>query len=359
MKKTPKKTLTFLHTTKKTAKKRIADMEEKNIKLTVTDIAALWKTYIQNTAVRCFYKSFLKHLQDSEIKQILEEALGLTDTVIGKIESIFEEEKFPIPKGFSDKDIDLSAPALFTDLFVLSFVYRGGQVIMPHYTNLLTKVSRLDIYEFLNECLNRDINLHKKAFTLMLSKGLYDRPPKMEYPKSVEFIQHEPTLINALFGGKRPLNCFELTEIFQDIERNAIGLILLKGLIQVIRDKEIKEYLLKGKKLAESQLNTFNKLLKENDNSIEFPITLEVTNSTASPFSEKLILFFISSANSIAISTLGDAISVSLRKDVAAHYSLFLMEVLKYGDEGLKLMVKRGWMEQPPQPIDRRDFYKS
>lgn len=334
-------------------------MEERNIKMTTTDIAALWKTYIQNTAERCFYKHFVQHLEDVEIKSILEEALVLDETIIGKIESIFEKESFPIPKGFSDKDIDLSAPALFTDLFALSFVFRSGQVKMPHYTNVLSKVSRLDIYEFFKECLFSETELHKKALALMLSKGLYDRPPKMEYPKSVEFIQHEPTLLNTWFGEKRPLNCLEMAELYQDIERNAMGLILLMGLIQVTKDKEIKDYLLAGKRLAQSQLDTFDKLLKENDNYIGFPTTMEVTNSTVSPFSEKLILFIISAANSVAISTLGDALSVSIRKDVGAKYSLFLMEVMKYGDEGLKLLVKRGWMEQPPQPIDRREFYKS
>lgn len=36
-----------------------------------------------------------------------------------------------------------------TDLFALSFVYRGGQVIMPHYTNVLTKATHFDLYVFL------------------------------------------------------------------------------------------------------------------------------------------------------------------------------------------------------------------
>ena len=76
-----------------------------------------------------------------------------------------------------------------------------------------------------------------------------------------------------------------------------MGLILLMGLIQVTKDKEIKDYLLAGKKLAQSQLDTFDNLLKENDNYIGFPITMEVTNSTVSPFSEKLILFIISDPN--------------------------------------------------------------
>lgn len=334
-------------------------MEKSNTKLTTAEIATLWKTYIQNTAVRCFCKHFLQYLQDVEIKSIVEEAMVLVETVIGKVESILEKENFPLPKGFSDKDIDLSAPALYTDLFALSFVYRGGQVIMPHYTNALTKVNRLDIYNFFSECLYNETELHKKALTLMLSKGLADSYPKMEYPKSVEFIQHQPTLINIWLGERRPLNCLEMTELYQDIERNANGLILLMGLIQITKDKEIKEYLLKGKKLAENQIDTFDKLLKENDNFVGFPMTMEVTTSTVSPFSEKLILFIISASNAIAISTLGDALSVSMRKDVAAHYSLFLAEVMKYGDEGLKLMIQRGWMEQPPQPIDRNEFYKS
>ena len=124
-------------------------MEKSNIKLTTAEIASLWKTYIQNTAVRCFYKHFLQHLQDDEIKSIVEEVMVLVETVIKKIETIFEKENFPIPKGFSDKDIDLSAPALFTDLYALSFVYRQGQVIIPFYSNALTKVTRMDIYNFL------------------------------------------------------------------------------------------------------------------------------------------------------------------------------------------------------------------
>jgi len=333
-------------------------MEKSDIKLTTAEIATLWKTYIQNTAVRCFYKHFLTYLQDAEIKSIIEEVVVLVEDIIGKIESIFEQEQFPIPKGFSDKDVDLSVPALYTDLFALSFVYRGGQVIIPHYASTLTRVTRMDIYQFFSDCLYRETEIHRKSLNLMLTKGILDRPPTIEYPKNIEFIEHEPSLLNAWFGEKRPLNTLEITELFIEIERNTIGLILLMGFIQVTKDKEIRDYLIKGKKLAEKQMDTFNKFLKTNDHFIGSLIPLEVTNSTVSPFSEKLILFIISTSNQVAISALGDALSFSMRKDVAAHYSLFIAEVIKYGDEGQKLMIERGWMEQPPQPVDRRKFYK-
>jgi hypothetical protein len=31
---------------------------------------------------------------------------------------------------------------------------------------------------------------------------------------------------------------------------------------------------------------------------------------------------------------------------------------MKYGSEGLNIMVQRGWMEQPPQSTDRKNLYK-
>jgi hypothetical protein len=330
-----------------------------NIKLTTSEIGCLWSTYIENTALRCFYKHFLQHLQDPDIKSITEEAFTLVEKIIEKVKTIFEEENIPIPQGFSDKDVDLSAPALYTDPFALSFLYRGGQVIMQYYATTLTKVTRSDIYEFYSKCLYHETELHKKALDLMLIKGFNDRPPNMEYPTSVEFIQHNPSLLNTWLGDKRPLNALEIGELFAAIERNAIGLILLMGLIQVTKDKEIKDYLLKGKKLCENQLKTCDRFLKENDNFIGFPTTMEVTNSTISPFSERLIMFFIGSTNQVGVSTLGNAISITMRKDLSTVWSLFIAEVMKYGGEGLKILVERGWMERPPQPIDRKEFYKS
>ncbi|WP_350268752.1 DUF3231 family protein [Neobacillus mesonae] len=195
--------------------------------------------------------------------------------------------------------------------------------------------------------------------------------PKLQAQRSIDTIKRfninltfilTPPFVNKtsnLLGDKRPLNTLEIGEVYGCIERNAIGLILLMGLIQVTKDKEIKDYFLKGKKLAEKQIHTFNKLIRENDNFIGFPLNLEVTNSTTSPFSEKLMLFFICSSNQIAISTLGYALSITMRKDLAAQWSLIMAEIMGFGGDGIKILVERGWMEKPPQPIDRNEFYKS
>jgi hypothetical protein len=330
-----------------------------DIRLTTAEIATLWITYIQNSAMWCFYKHFLQYIQDIEIKAVTEKALISVETNNKKIEMIFTEEKIPIPIGFTDKDIDLTAPALFTDLYALSFVYRGGQMIMPHYASVLVKVARSDVVSFFEDCLSNETKLYRKSLNLMLSKGLYDRPPKIQYPNEVAFIEQPSSLLENWLGRGAPLNVIELDELFLAIERNCIGLLLIIGLLQVSKDKEVKEYLLKGKKLAEKQIEAFNQVLRENESFPTYPVTMEVTKSTISPFSEKLILFIISTSNQVAMNALIYSMSVSLRKDLVVEYSLFIMEIMKYGNEGQKLLIERGWLEQPPQSFFRSDLYKS
>ncbi len=328
-------------------------MEQHKIDLTTPEMTALWTTYIQNTAIICFYQHFITYIQDAEIKPIVEEALQLTNNYINEIKDILIKDNFPIPKGFSEKDVNPSAPPLFTDLFSLSFVYRVGQMNVEYYAKTLTKVARSDVVQFLDNALSTTTQLYKKSLHLMLSKGIYDRPPKIPYPHKVEYIEKDPSLLQSLFGEKRSMNSMELGEIFYTIERNCIGLLLLFGLIQVTKDKEIKDYLIRGKQLAEKQIEIFNKVLKDEGHIGNIPVSMEVTDSTESPFSNRLILFIISTTTTIGIQLLGYSMSVTLRKDITIHYVQLILEIMKYGEKGLDLLINRGWMEKPPQSINR------
>lgn len=95
-----------------------------------------------------------------------------------------------------------------------------GQVAVPNYATVLTKVGRSDVVEFFDECLQITTKLYKKTLNLMLSKGIYDRPPKIPYPNEVEFMQKQETLLSTWLGDRRPLDASELGEIFYTIERN-------------------------------------------------------------------------------------------------------------------------------------------
>lgn len=332
-------------------------MDISSLKLTTSEISGLWTTYIQNSAVECVLKHFLTYLEDSEIRPIVEESLELSQFQSEQINEIFTAEKLPIPVGFSDADVNLSAPPLYTDLFALSFVYRVGQVTLHYFAENATKVAREDIVAFFTTGLVSVTKLYEKSLDVMLTKGIYDRPPKIIYPEKTEFI-HEKAFLGKWFGEQRPLSSLELSEIFFVIERNYIGMLFLYGLIQVMKDKEIKRYLIKGKELSEKQISIFNKLLKNEDLLEISPVTMEVTNSMVSPFSDKLIMFMITTTTSTSISLLALAMSVSMRKDLIKHYLRIIAEVMLFGEDGINLLINRGWMEQPPLTFDRRGAMK-
>ncbi|WP_338778985.1 DUF3231 family protein [Metabacillus sp. FJAT-52054] len=321
-------------------------MVQHNINLTTPEISALWTAYMQETASSCFLKHFLIYMEDEQIKPIVQEAYDLSVSSINQLKKTFKEENFPIPFGFGEGDLDEQAPPLFTDLYALSYVYRVSQLGMMGYAYSFITVARKDLLDFFEQTKEAATKIYRKAVDLMLSKGIYDRPPKIPYPERAELVQK-----NSFMNGwlkERPLNAFELGEAFFIIERNYIGMIHLIGLIQTCKDHDVKEFFVKGRKLAQKQIDTFNDLLKEEGHLGTLPVSLEVTDTTVNPFSDKLNMFMITTSTSTAIWLLGRSLSASMRRDVSMHYMLLMKDILLFVEEGAKLMIDRGWLEQPP-----------
>ncbi|MCH1625611.1 DUF3231 family protein [Ferdinandcohnia quinoae] len=328
-------------------------MEEQHIRLSSPEIGGLWSTYMQDSMTVCLLKYFLHHMQDNDIKPLLKKALNQTCFQLKQIEEIFLKEKIPIPDGFSDKDINLSAPPLFYDLFALTLLYSMSRMNMVNLSFITANVAREDVRIFFTNALKFSAEQYSEATSLMLEKGIYDRPPMIPYPSNVEYIEKQ-TYIFKSFGGKRPLNAIELTDIFFNVERNYFAVILCTGLLQVVKDKEITEYIKDGKQISEKQIKFINDLLMKEDLLGTVPLTMEVTKSTVSPFSDKFIVALFHSLNSIDITLIGHALSLSLRTDLATFYSKMIAEILLYAERGFTIMVNRKWLEQPPQSIDRQ-----
>ncbi|AZB40997.1 DUF3231 family protein [Bacillus sp. FJAT-42376] len=322
-------------------------MVQHNINLTTPEISALWTAYMQETASSCFLKHFLLHMEDEEIRPVVQEAFDVSVSSIARLKTIFEEENYPVPYGFGEADLDEKAPPLFTDLYALSYVYRVSQLGMMGYTYSFITVARKDLLDFFTLSKDRASQVYRKAVDLMLSKGIYDRPPKIPYPDQADFVQKDSFLNGWL--KERPLNAFELGEAFFIIERNYIGMIHLLGLIQTCRDHDVRQFFIKGQKLAQKQIDTFNDLLKKEGHLGTLPVSMEVTASSVSPFSDKLNMFMITTSTTTAIWLLGRSLSAAMRRDVGAHYMLLMKDILLYVEEGAKLMMERGWLEQPPQ----------
>ncbi|GAE31645.1 DUF3231 family protein [Alkalihalobacillus hemicellulosilyticus] len=324
-----------------------------NVGLSSTEIAGLWATYINDSLSICITKHFLQHSSNEDVKSLIKLTFDLSSKHIEEIKNIFEKENIPIPKGFTNEDIDLSAPPLFFDLFPVSYVYGMSRIGLMTYGIQISNVAREDIRTFFSKCLTSTTELYNKTVNFMLSKGIYDRPPMIPYPDKVEFITDKETFLSKWLEKKRPLNVLELSEMFFNIERNYFGLILLISFIQVVKDDKIKKFLIKGKKLAKKQINFLNHTLINEDLLGTIMVNSEVTTSTQSPFSEKLIMNLITTLNTQGMTYIGHALSISSRTDLASEYFQLIPEILQYGKEGIDILIERGWMEEPPHAPDR------
>lgn len=334
------------------------NVEHHTVGLSSTEIAGLWTTYINDSMSICMSKHFLHHSNNEDIKPIIKKSIALSEKHLEEIRNVFEKESFPVPKGFSDEDVDLNAPPLFFDLFPLSYVYGMSRMGLASYGLFLSNVAREDVRTFFSQCLTSTKDLFNDAINLLLTKGVYDRPPMIPYPDKVEFIRKKETFLSKWLEQKRPLNVLELSEMFFNIERNYFGLVLLTGFIQVTKDETIQQYLIKGKDLAHKQIQFLNHALINEDLMGSIMVNSEVSTSTVSPFSNKLIMNLITILNSQGVTFIGHALSVSSRVDLVSEYLKLIPEILQFGKDGADILIDRKWLEEPPHAPNRRELAK-
>lgn len=328
------------------------------IGLTCTEIGGLWSIYSQESMSICFLTYFLHHLKDEEIIPLVKEALHISKGRLAKIKKFFLAENFPIPAAFSDADVNLAAPRLFNDDFSLSYLYMSNRLAMINLSYTASNNVRLDVLDFFTECIHTTTEMFGKSVKMSLSKGLYDRPPKMNYPKEIEFVQKQ-SFISGIIGNRRPLNAIELSEVFFNIERNYFSVLIMLAFAQVVKDKKLREHIIKGKAISEKQISFFNDLLMKEDLLGIVTVNMEVTDSTISPFSEKLIFSMINLLNSVDIDLISHSMAISMRTDLISQYSKIIAEVMLYGKDTFDISVERKWLEQPPLVTDRKSLLQS
>lgn len=191
----------------------------------------------------------------------------------------------------------------------------------------------------------------------MKKKGVYIRPPYMNYPKKVEFVDKQ-TFLTGWLGKKRPLLGNEVNHLYMTSLHNEIGKSTILGFAQVAQDQELKSYFHSGAQLCGKILREAHDVLAESDvpNSMTWDST--VSDSTIPPYSDRLMLFLVSVLSQLGIAAYGMALSLSMRRDVGAMYSSFIVRALTYSEDGAQMIIDRGWLEQPPMFADRDKLIK-
>jgi hypothetical protein len=322
---------------------------------TAVEMGKLWATYVGNSMSHKILQYFLKHIEEEDIKTLLENGLALTVDFMQTIEKFFKKEDFPIPVGFTQEDVNLGAPRLFEDQFYVHYLKYAAKAGMSIYAIAIPLVMREDIREFFIHCNETTTILLGQINNVLIEKGYIMRPPAIPVPKQVDFIKKE-NYLNGFFGDVRQLHALEITHLYDNIENNITSKALLIGFSQVAKKEKVRQFFIRGKAITDREVQHFqDKLHKEN---LPFPSQIDhlVTASTFSPFSDRLMVFHKVDMFAIKIRSFANSMAVNGRRDIGLMYLKALSEVSLFVEDGANILIEHGWMEQPPKAIDRDEL---
>jgi hypothetical protein len=324
-----------------------------NEKLTSVEMGKLWATYSGNSMSKCILSYYLQHVKDKDIKVLVENALHMCEEFLMTSKEILEREDFPIPKGFSKEDVNLGAPRLFEDEYYVHYLKYAAKAGMSIYNVAIPLVYRSDVSDFFTYCLKSTIDLMNQIKEVLMNNAFISKPPLIPVPEKVEFADKD--FLNGYLGHVRPLHALEITHFYDNIENNVTSKALITAFAQVAKDEKIRALFQEGRDLTTTNIEQYMKML-HNEN-LPSPSILDhlVTTSTFSPFSDKLMLFHKMDMFSMKMRAFGNSIAVNGRHDVGVLYAKSLMKNSLFVESAAKMMIEKGWMEQPPKCVDRNN----
>lgn len=331
---------------------------EHQTKLTASEQSLLWTSYLNDSMTICGIKHFLANIEDNGISEVLEFALEISQRHVQKVTQILKAEKFPVPQGFTDRDVNVNAPRLFTDVLYLHYIQSLAKFSLTSYSVALSLSSRDDIIDFYSTAITDTVELHNRTKRLLKNKGLYIRDPGLPIPDQIDFVKKQ-NFLTGWFRDRRPLLGVEISNLWFNSLRNALGIALIQGFSQVAKNKDIRNYFERGREIAIKHLEIFGSKLQEDYLSQgALNLTGEVTDSKESPFSDKLMMFHIAAISASGIGQYGMSIATSPRHDLGVMYTRLAGEIGHYSEDGANIMINHGWMEQPPKAADRKKLSK-
>jgi hypothetical protein len=333
-------------------------MPEKSA-ITSSELGVLWLTYQEKTMILRILEYFIEKADDEKAKEIMTNLYGEIDTYVGKITETFQNEGAVIPVGFTAQDVNKEVPKLYDNGFDIMFVRLLKEISMGLHSLNITMSYREDIVLIFKELTAITQKYYNLCTQYLLEKGLLVKSPHVSMPKSVEFVKDSSYLgglsINP-FSEKRSLNTVEVAQLHHSIESNVSGLQMITGFAQCANEEEVKNYLNEGAELAKSIVKELSETFLQDG--IQAPQTSggNATRSTIAPFSDKLMLYCTSLFCSFSMGSGSLGTAFSLRNDLPAKMTIFMKDIFEYAHKGAKIMIKNGWMEEPPQMEERNQM---
>ncbi len=321
-----------------------------NVNLTSSEMASLWNAYISNTHIKCVLEYFVAKAEDDEVLDVLKDTLKKMKISEQNNKQILQAEHMPLPIGFNEQDVDVTAPRLFSDTFSLKYIKNMARVMLVSSSLMYTMSTRRDIRDHFKQSINQATKTFDTVSDVLLSKGVYVRPPIIDPPKKVDFIEDKDYLNGKNFlKDQRYLNTIEISHVFGNLEANVLGNALIKGFEQTADLKHIRDFMGKAGQLSEKVIHSLTQFLTGSKLPSPMGSEAQVFSSFQPPFSDKLMMYELSMLIAAGVSDYATSLASSLRNDLRVHYMDLLTDTAKLAKEAESIMIKNSWLEQPPQ----------
>ncbi|MFD1739661.1 DUF3231 family protein [Bacillus salitolerans] len=332
-------------------------MEENKLKLTSSEIGTLWGEYVNGSAIDIVNKYMFSIIEDKEIKATFEDAIQTFAKQKKQIETFMVNEGFPVPIGFTDSDLYKDKPRLFTDIFCLNYLHiMTLHGLLGHITSLGVSV-RKDLRDFYDSCDNDAKKMFHQTIELLLEKGNFQRDPLFYPPNNPEFISTQD-FTDGFFGKGRKLAATEIISISFNLKKSIMAKTLSIAFSQVAHTKEVRKFLTDSEQTADGQIKSFAKIMQADNLPVPKSWETEVTTTTDSPFSDKLMMYHIGFLFQAAQNYHGAGLASAMRTDLVTAYEGTILKNLWLTKKWYNIMVKNNWLEQPPLAPNRKEISK-
>ncbi|PGY12654.1 DUF3231 family protein [Bacillus sp. AFS031507] len=330
-------------------------MEKDTLKLTSSEIGTLWGEYVNGTAVDTINRYMVTIIEDAAIKAIFEDAIETFAKQKNQMVTFLENEGFPVPVGFTESDLFKGKQRLFTDIFCLNYLHiMTLHGLLGHSTSLGVSV-RKDLRYFYDACDNDGKRMYHQTIELLLEKGSFQRDPLFYPAKNPEYVSSND-FMDGFFGKGRTLSATEIISISFNLKKSIMAKTLSIAFSQVAQEKEVRKFLEEAEKVADQQIKTFSKIMQTDNLPVPKSWETEVTDSTDSPFSDKLMLYHIGFLFQAAQNYHGTGLASAMRTDLVAAYETTILKNLMVTKKWFNIMVQNKWLEQPPLAPNRKEI---
>ncbi|RAS80342.1 DUF3231 family protein [Priestia endophytica] len=327
------------------------------LKLTSSEIGTLWGEYMNGTMTDVVNQYMFSIVEDESIKALFEDAIKTSSKQKKQIVAFIENEGFPVPIGFTESDLHKGTEKLFTDIFCLNYLHIMTLHGLLGHTTALGVSVRKDLRDFYDSCDSDAKRMYHQTIELLLEKGNFQRDPLFYPATNPEFISSQD-FTDGIFGKGRRLSAPEIISISVNLKKSIMAKTLSIAFSQVAQSKEVRKFLEDSQNTADKQIQTFSKIMHADNLPVPRSWETEVTISTDSPFSDKLMLYHIGFLFQAAQAYHGTGLASAMRTDLVTTYEGTILKNLMVTKKWFTIMVKNKWLEQPPLAPNRKEIAK-